>query len=152
MNFRNKYPPKTHTSSLSGSGPIMEKNVDDTPYIDLLRWGVVFFREQDPFRNKKFAVGNKPSSFLDDAKTTKGERIYHTKYVKYFFDRIDKNSPTSHDLIKIGERVENPIIKERENVNLKKYYCKNLPENLKYKEFSYIKNVFDDYHSLSLPF
>lgn len=152
MNLKEKYrkpPIHSYISTSSNLMPITEKNIDCTPYIDLVRWGFVFFRELNPFRRKKLAVANTPSSFLADAKTTKGERVYHSKYVKYFFDQVNKNSPTNHDLVKIGEKVEKPKIKDREKVNLKKYLCKNSPRTLNSKEFKYVKNILNDFHSLS---
>lgn len=139
--------PFRHSLS-SFDGPVEKKNEDDQPYIDLIRWGIVFFREKNPFHLKETVLANKPANFLEDAKTTKPELIYHKDYIYWFFYKLDKNEPEKSSLLKIKNDIPSPRIVERDTVDHFKIVRDVVPDNLNINEERYLRSVIDNLHSL----
>jgi len=120
--------------------------LEDTPRIDILRWGIFYLCEKP--KDQEFILATEPTYSLHDAQTRVLTRKYHISYLKTFCIELDPEEPeNSAFLVSYGP--DNPAhILEKPMIDQIFLAEKQLSEHINENELDYIHRTFENHHSL----
>lgn len=120
--------------------------LEDTPHIDILRWGIFYLCEKP--KDQEFILATEPTYSLHDAQTRVLTRKYHTSYLKTFCIRLDPKEPQNSAFL-VSDGSDNPAhILEKLMIDQNFLAEKQLPEYTNEDELDYIHQAYENYHSL----
>ncbi len=120
--------------------------LDDTPHIDILRWGIFYLCEKP--KEQEFILATEPAYSLHDAQTEVLTRKYHISYLNSFCIELDPDEPENSAFLKVDNTPDPPRILEKPLIDQMFLAEKQLSEYINEDELDYIHRAFENHHTL----